>query len=93
MNMVITKQWLLDNRTKRGSWTKIQANILDLDYPLKKGWMQLVIGREISKEKSILFEQGKDKHCYNKLVKAMNIYRSLSIEEKINFKKWLLENS
>ncbi len=37
--MIITKSWLQANRTKRGGWTKAQADILGLEYPLTKGWM------------------------------------------------------
>lgn len=42
--MIVTKDWIMANRTIDGGWTKEQLKILGLEEPLKKGWMDEVSG-------------------------------------------------
>jgi len=58
----ITKEFLMDNRTKNGAWNKKQLKILNVPWPPPRGWHRLVIGKEIEREKEISFvlESGKD---------------------------------
>lgn len=46
--MLITKEWLERNKTKRGGYTKRQLEILAVDWPPEKGWASQVAGKEIS---------------------------------------------
>ena len=52
--MIITEQFLNEccaAHTPYGrSWTAAQMRLLGLEYPLPKGWIQTLIGREISDE-------------------------------------------
>jgi hypothetical protein len=52
----ITKQWLLDNKTARGGYTKPQIEALGLDWKLEKGWMGRLVGTEISVENAAIVE-------------------------------------
>ena len=56
-HMVITKDYLLTNRTKRQAWTKRQLNILGVDYPPRKGWMNDLEGIEITEEQHKAFSK------------------------------------
>ena len=87
--MIINKQWLLDNRTTKNAWTKKQADILGLNWPLQKGWMQLVINREISEQDKRRFELASQIKAKSPVEKLMNLYARLSKEEKEIFKEWL----
>lgn len=87
--MKISKQWLLDNRTCKNAWTKKQADILGLDFPLKKGWIQLVVNREITEKEKRRFELAKNIKAKSPIEKLMNLYSRLSREEKKQFKEWL----
>lgn len=86
--MKVTKSWLQANRTSRGGWTKAQADILGLDYPLKKGWQQRIINKEISDFDARRFEMAKQS-SYNGIQKLMNAYSRLSKPEREIFKLWL----
>ena len=54
--MEITKEYILENRTKGGSWTRSQIVSLGISWPPAGGWMQEVIGNELSEENRIIFE-------------------------------------
>lgn len=66
--MIVTEQWLRDHSTsnKVGSWTNRQFKILGVKK--KKGWMNIVCGKEISEQGRLEFESyGYDKvGDYNK---------------------------
>jgi len=53
---IITKEWLQNNKTPRGGYTKKQAEILLQTWPLKKGWQNKVIGTKIWVEMKNRFE-------------------------------------
>lgn len=47
---VITRELIDQGRTDRGGWTATQINLLGLTWPPAKGWMDRVVGKEISEE-------------------------------------------
>ena len=60
--MIVTEEWIRANSTspKVGSWTNAQLAILGIKPRDKtKGWMDRVIGKFITEEKAIAFEQAK----------------------------------
>jgi|ETNmetMinimDraft_26_1059896.scaffolds.fasta_scaffold71822_4 hypothetical protein len=87
--MIITKSWLQANRTKRGGWTKAQADILGLEYPLTKGWMGRIINHELSEVDRLRFELAADTTALNKVSKAMNAISRLSSNEREIVKSWI----
>ena len=46
--MKVTREFIMAHRTQRGSWTYAQIEALGLECPPRKGWMDLVIGRELT---------------------------------------------
>jgi hypothetical protein len=46
--MKVTRQFLLDNATIRGSWTRAQLNVLGIGWPPAKGWQERIEGYELS---------------------------------------------
>lgn len=61
--MIITKEFIMDNRTKRGAWTSAQIKALGLSYPPRKGWINKLTGREISEVQAERFINGKEKYA------------------------------
>lgn len=53
--MVITKKFIVDNKTLKGAWTKPQIEVLGIKWPPTAGWMNRVIGTEISNENAAVF--------------------------------------
>jgi len=44
----ITKEWLLSNKTPRGSWNKAQLEAIGVRWPPEKGWQGKIDGTLIS---------------------------------------------
>lgn len=86
--MRVTKSWLQSHKTNAGSWTKAQADILGLDFPLRKGWQQRIIGKEISETDRMRFELSANTN-YSSLKKITGMYNRLNRSEKESFYLWL----
>ena len=56
---VITKNWINDNRTAKGGFTKSQLSCLIVSSPPAKGWIKALIGRTITLEQKATFEDMK----------------------------------
>lgn len=76
--MRVTKQWLVDNATLNGAWTRSQLNVLGIEWPPAKGWQDRICGkelndREVEQFKAARFKKGKDDiHAiYSELVKRL----------------------
>jgi len=68
---VITRNWIFDNRTKRGAWTKEQINALGLKWPATSGWIDQIVDTSISSHNARLFEEGRIKN--SKSIKQPNM--------------------
>ena len=55
--MKVTKQFILDNRTERGAWTRAQIELLGIKWPPTKGWQQRVIGKELNNDEVDQFKK------------------------------------
>jgi len=53
--MKITAEWLAHHRTKRGGWNWHQMESIGISWPLTKGWLKNVIGKEISEDQAARF--------------------------------------
>ena len=81
--MIITDEWLINNRTHAGSYNKKQLNILDIEWPPQKGWKDKVIGKELCEEKVKEF-----KNCINiKKIKNNNNLPNKLINNNILYKE------
>ena len=58
---IITKDWIFNNRTERGAWTKKQINALGLKWPATSGWIDDLVGEAISSHDARIFEESKVK--------------------------------
>jgi len=58
--MKITKRFLLDNRTKKGAWTREQFRIIGMTWPPKQNWMSLVKDKELTGAEVAEFIRAKD---------------------------------
>lgn len=56
---VITKEWFDSNRDFVNGLNRPQAEAIGEKYPLKKGWKERVLGKEITFEQKLLFENAK----------------------------------
>ena len=43
-------------RTDRGAWTKPQIEALGIDWPPRKGWIDRIVGKELSADNQVKFE-------------------------------------
>lgn len=50
--IVITREFIVRGRYKTSGWTKRQLAAVGVDWPPKHGWIDRIIGREISPEKA-----------------------------------------
>lgn len=57
----ITRQWLIDNKTERGAWTKDQIESLGIEWPPTSGWIIRIVGKGISLSNKELFERAESK--------------------------------
>ena len=53
--MKLTHELLMRHRTPKGAWTKAQMLALGLGWPPKPGWMEEVIGNELSDQQFFKF--------------------------------------
>lgn len=62
--MIVTREWLGQWRTPRGSWRKRQLEVLGVAWPTPKDWIRSVEGKEINDSDARLFEKrsGKTQH-------------------------------
>ena len=66
--MKVTRQFIMDNRTPRGSWTQAQIEALGIAWPPRAGWIDGVIGHELTEAQVRQFQNKATK----KQVKAGN---------------------
>lgn len=52
----VTAEWLEQNKTKAGAYSKQQLKVLGVDWPPGKGWQKRIIGKEIRDSQSLQFE-------------------------------------
>jgi hypothetical protein len=52
----ITAEWLEQNKTSAGAYSKQQLKVLGIDWPPRKGWQKRVVGTEIRDTQSLQFE-------------------------------------
>jgi len=54
---IITREWIFNNRTERGAWTKKQIEALGLKWPTTSGWIDELVGEAISSHNARIFEE------------------------------------
>jgi len=54
----VTKEWMMKYRTAKGGWNAAQLRQLNEFFPLKSGWMNRCIGKQITEDAKRIFELG-----------------------------------
>lgn len=53
----ITEHWLREFKTSKGAWNKMQLQAIGINFPPQKGWMNSVVGTEITHAQKTAFEK------------------------------------
>ena len=53
--VLVTREFIMQGRSERGGWTKDQLALLGVTWPPEAGWIQRVVGTEISAEAAAAF--------------------------------------
>lgn len=72
--MKITRQYIMDHRTERGSWTRPQIEALGIKWPPRKGWINEVVGKELSEDKRKAFEAKVSIKDQRREMKSMGLF-------------------
>lgn len=59
--MKVTRQFLMDNCTLRGAWTQAQIEALGVQWPPRAGWIDAVIGLELTEAQVRQFQDSTTK--------------------------------
>jgi len=54
--MIVTRKYIMKFRTDKGAWTKPQIEALGIDWPPRKGWIDRVVGKELSERSQCEFQ-------------------------------------
>ena len=46
-SFIVTKEWIMNHQTDKGSWNAKQLKCLGIDWPAKKGWIGRIVGQDI----------------------------------------------
>ena len=57
--MIITKDYINRHKTPKGAWNKKQINALGLEWPPTNGWINRLVGDELSTVSARIFEESK----------------------------------
>jgi hypothetical protein len=75
----ITAEWLEQNKTAAGAYSKQQLKVLGIDWPPRKGWQKKVIGTEIRDTQSMQFESAAV--IKTPLERCLDMIKKLSAED------------
>lgn len=54
-SMKLTRQFIMEHRTLKGSWTRSQIEALGIEWPPRQGWIDTAIGKEIGNQQVLIF--------------------------------------
>lgn len=52
----VDRAYIMNHRTKKGSWTRSQIQALGIEWPPRNGWIDEIVGTTISPEQQMQFE-------------------------------------
>lgn len=88
--MIVTKEWILGNQTPKGSWNAKQLKCLGIDWPAKKGWINRVVGNEITYDEAQKFEMLADEPAKDKINIQDQERRIIHLERQVaDIIKWM----
>ena len=72
--MYLTREFIMEHRTRRGGWTKAQLQVIGVEWPPRNGWIGRACGRNITPDQADMFKalgHAKDKHLEPNLLVLM----------------------
>lgn len=54
---LVTREWILDNRTPKGAWNRLQIQALGIQWPPREGWIDRMDGEYIYHYQRERFEE------------------------------------
>ena len=88
----VTKMWLRQNKTVAGGYSKLQVECLGVTWPPPKGWLNSVVGKEISIEAKGMFERSGVCGDGKRADKVIGMCKKLSEAEKKRVISFLQES-
>lgn len=55
----VTLEWLREYQTGNGGYKKSQTDALGVSWPLTKGWLRESVGKTITDQQKLIFEDGR----------------------------------
>lgn len=74
-SFTVTADYIHKHKTPRGAWTRAQIEALGLDWPATQGWIDRLVGTEISFEQCQSFEVGKHQKKKQGTLRSDIMYR------------------
>lgn len=59
--MKLTRDFIHQHKTAYGGWTRAQTNAIGVKWPLRPGWIDRAVGKEISEAQARDFIEGREK--------------------------------
>jgi hypothetical protein len=87
--MIVTNKFILENCTKSGGYTKRQASILGLSWPLARGWKKRIQGHELTDKEAADFIQAANIKVKSNLMSVQRQVKELSTDELGVLIRWL----
>lgn len=75
--IILTKELIERGKSSNGGWNKRQLAIFGLSYPLDRGWINRLVGREVTDKRYADFLHYKDTHIKRKKGKAKVIHKEV----------------
>ena len=79
--VMITREYIMKHRTKRGAWTRVQILALGIEWPPTQGWIDEIVGNVLSPERAKEFETGKNTNA-KKARRLPNLEDAIKVIQK-----------
>ena len=80
--MQVTRSYIMANRTNRGAWTRSQIEALGVEWPPRQGWIDRIVGTEISAEAARRFEAKEPAHTKKHPIECPHCGKPLFLAEE-----------
>lgn len=64
--MILTEEILVEGKSINGGWSRNQMSLFDVDWPLKEGWKEEILGKDYHQDLIMEFIYLKNQHLGSK---------------------------